>query len=61
MLVISSSEALVSSTEDACSLAPEERELLEVETCRAAEAVCTALRSSSTITSAIRSMVAFQS
>ena len=39
MLDISSSEVLVSSTEDACSLAPDARVWLAIETCRAAEAV----------------------
>ena len=42
ILVISSREALVSSTEEACSLAPEERLWLAMETCRAAAAVCSA-------------------
>src|SRR5262245_64854119 len=40
ILDISSSEVLVSSTEDACSLAPEARAWLAIDTCRAAEAVC---------------------
>ncbi len=42
MLDISSSEALVSSTDAACSLAPDERVWLAAETWRAAEAVCVA-------------------
>ena len=61
MLVISSSDALVSSTEAACWLAPEESELLDMETCLAVAEVWTALRSSSTMTSVMLSMVAFQS
>ena len=42
MLAISSSEALVSSTEDACSLAPDDKLWLATETWRAAAAVCSA-------------------
>ena len=42
MLDISSSEVLVSSTEDACSLDPEESWLLAMDTWRDAEAVCMA-------------------
>ena len=45
MLDISSNALLVSSTEEACSLDPEESWLLAIETWRAAEAVCSAPRS----------------
>ena len=45
MLDICSSEVLVSSTEAACSLAPEARVWLAIDTCRAAEAVWSAPRS----------------
>jgi acetyl-CoA C-acetyltransferase len=47
MLVISSSDALVSATDAACWTVPDESEALDSETLRAAEAVSVALRSRS--------------
>ena len=51
MLDISSSDVLVSSTDAACSLAPEARFQLAIDTCRAAEAVWSAPRSRLTVIS----------
>ena len=42
ILVISSNDALVSSTDEACSLAPDDRFWLATDTCLAAAAVCEA-------------------
>ena len=51
MLSISSSEALVSSTAAACSLAPADSDWLDIDTCPAADAVCSAPRSRSEVIS----------
>ena len=61
ILVISSSEALVSSTEAACWIAPDESEALDSETLRAAEAVSVALRSRSTMAVVMLAIVRFHS
>jgi hypothetical protein len=61
MLVISSSDALVSATDAACWTVPDESEALDSETLRAAEAVSVALRSRSMMAAVMLAIVRFHS